>query len=93
MIILLTPTVLATDIVQLACFKMASILKVPMSIITPRWVSCETGGLSVEFEFDSLACELGITEAEVQAVIQSVWTLEYKPKLAWTLNDIKSVRL
>jgi hypothetical protein len=92
MIILLTPTMLATDVVTTARIKMARILKVPPAIIHARWFPCENEGMGVAFEVDSTSHELGITEEAVKAVIQTVWTLEYKRKLEWTLIDVKHAR-
>ena len=90
MIILLTPAMLATDVITTARFKMASILKVQPAIITAKWITCENGSLGVEFGIDAYGLE--ITEDAIKAVIQTVWNLEYKRKLEWTLSNVKSVR-
>lgn len=92
MIILLTPTMLATDLVTAARYKMASILKISPAIIKVTWFHREGGGLGVEFAVDGDQNELGVTGEAIQAVIQTVWNLEYKRKLEWTLDNLKSVR-
>jgi len=91
MIILLTPTMLANDIVTTARYKMARMLGVPARVLTAKWFQQETGGLGVEFEVVPNS-PLRLSEEAVKAVIQTIWNREYKRKLEWTLQNVKSVR-
>ena len=92
MIILLTPAMLATDIVTAACYKMAAKLRLPVKNITAKWVPNDKGGLGVEFSVDVENGGIGISDELIRAAVQTVWAYEYKRKLEWTLENVKSVR-
>lgn len=92
MIILLTPTMLANDIVTAARYKMASKLRLPVALISAKWVRNSKGGLDVVFDVDLSKREMDITDNLIKAVIQTVWAWEYKRKLEWTLENVRSVR-
>jgi len=91
MIILLSPATLANDVIVTARYKIAQVLNVPPEFVRAKWLKGEGGGLNIAFEVDTTK-DLGVSEEAVQAVIQSVWNLEYKRKLEWTLSNVKSVR-
>lgn len=92
MIIMLTPTMLATDIVIAARFKIAQKLQLPVSLILAKWIRNEKGGLNVEFDVDLSDREMDVSDALIQATVQTVWTWEYKRRMEWTLENVKSVR-
>jgi len=92
MIILLTPTMLATDIVIAARCKIAKKLQLPVALISAKWVRNDKDGLNVEFAVDLTRREMDISDGLIQTVVQTVWTWEYKRRMEWTLENVKSVR-
>ena len=92
MIILLTPTMLATDIVTAARYKIAQKLQLPVDLITAKWVQNAKGGLNVEFGVDLYKREMDVTDGLIKAVVQTVWAWEYKRKLEWMLENVRSAR-
>lgn len=92
MIILLTSTMLANDIVTAARYKMAKKLQLPVALILAKWVRNPKGGLNVEFSVDLAKREMDISDGLIKAVVQTVWAWEYKRKLEWTLENVKSAR-
>ena len=92
MIILLTPTMLANDIVTTARFKIAQKLQVPLEVVSAKWIVNAKSGLDLQFDVDLANHNLGISEALIQTVIQTIWHWDYKRRLEWSLDNVKSVR-
>jgi len=90
MIILLTPAMLANDIVTAASYKISKILHIPMDSVKAEWLTQENNSVGLAFQ---VAGDFsGITEKDVQAVIESVWAQDYKLRLECALKDVKSQR-
>jgi hypothetical protein len=91
-IILLTPAMLANDIVTAARYKIAKKLRLPVALILAEWVRSVKGGLHLEFKVDLAKREMDVSDGLIRATVQTVWNWEYKRKLEWTLENAKSVR-
>ena len=92
MIIMLTPTMLATDIIVAARCKIAQKLQLPVALVSAKWVRNDKGGLNVEFAVDLAQREMDISDTLIQTVVQTVWAWEYKRRMEWTLENVKGVR-
>lgn len=89
---MLTPAMLANDIVTAARFQIAKKLRLPVDLISAKWARNKKGGLNVEFEVDLAKREMDVSNGLIQAVVQAVWSWEYKRRLQWTLENVKSGR-
>lgn len=89
MILLLNRATVATEIMQLARYRIAGICKVPLKAVVGMWVQSESGGLSAEFHLDAKMA-VGVSDELLEKVLQDVWTITLKPELDMRLAGLES---
>ena len=81
MLILMTQTAVANEVLELGRYRLAKVLTVPLSAVKAQW-DLEGGKIVPNFQVDVTEAK-GLSEKEVLAGIETVWKFE----LAWKLQD------